>query len=297
MRALLAIVILLALAGGATAQSAKPWLRAQDPAEIAVFRDGGTLIVFAHQDDDLLWMLPFWPDAKRFVLAAYPPSPVFQRLVQTFPPALNYQARWTPAWDAIDDDTFAATFTDRCARAPIVNLQSVVDHLRGVFTPDIRRVVTHNNWGEYGHVQHRLVNAAVRRLAVERGLDVYALGVRVDETAAAGSSGYTDVARQTGLPTIEGYFDAELFRQVRAAYLDTLPVASTEALTARFRQWSPTLWTWSSARDAFPQGWQPFNRLVDHGTDLTVGNAAVMALEKAVPVSGDCETLPALPKE
>lgn len=297
MRALLAIVVLLALSGGATAQPANAWLRAQDQAAIEAFRDGGTLIVFAHQDDDLLWMLPFWPDAKRFVLAAYPPSPVFQRLVQKLPPELNYRARWTPAWDPIDDDSFATTFTDRCARAPVVNLQSVVDHLRRSFTPDIRRVVTHNNWGEYGHVQHRLVNAAVRRLAVERGIDVYALGVRVDETTAAGPSGYTDVARQTGLPAIEGYFDAELFRQVRAAYLDTAPAASTDALTARFRQWSPTLWTWSAARDAFPQGWRPFIKLVDRGTDLTLGNATVAALEKEVPVSGECEARPVLPKQ
>ena len=34
------------------------------------FSDGQTLIVFAHQDDDLLWMLPFWPVTKRFLLAA-----------------------------------------------------------------------------------------------------------------------------------------------------------------------------------------------------------------------------------
>ena len=41
----------------------------------------------------------------------------------------------------------------------------------------------------------------------------------------------------------------------------------------------------------------PFVKLVDHGKDLTIGNAAVAALVKEVPVSGECEAQPVLPKE
>jgi hypothetical protein len=49
-------------------------LRATDGGQesVAVFSDGQTLVVFAHQDDDVLWMLPFWPVASKFLLAAYP---------------------------------------------------------------------------------------------------------------------------------------------------------------------------------------------------------------------------------
>lgn len=207
--------------------------------------------------------------------------------MRTFPSELNYADRWSPAWGTIDNDVFAEIFTDHCKRAPIVNLETVIAHLRPYFTPDVKRVVTHNNWGEYGHAQHRLVNTAVRRLAVESGLDVWAFGERV-EPEAADQSGYVDVAKRTGLPTIEGYFDADLFRVVRKKYLEVLPVASTVELTTKFRQWSPTLWTWSAGHDAFPQGWRPFIKLVDHGTDLTVGNSFVEQLVRDVPLVNEC---------
>jgi hypothetical protein len=38
----------------------------QDLAELESFLDGQTVLVFAHQDDELLWMLPFWPIARKF---------------------------------------------------------------------------------------------------------------------------------------------------------------------------------------------------------------------------------------
>lgn len=104
----------------------------QDLAE--AFWDGRTLLVFAHQDDDLLWMLPFWPVAAKFVLSAYPPSDVFQRLVKSFPPQLNYAKRWRPAWGTVDNDIFAEVFTDPCKRARIVDLQTIKAHMRPYFT-------------------------------------------------------------------------------------------------------------------------------------------------------------------
>jgi hypothetical protein len=185
---------------------------------IAEFSDGHTLVVFAHQDDDLLWMMPFWPVTARFLLAAYPAAPVFEDLIKSFPARLKYRARWTPIWNSVDNDSWAEIFTDRCKRAPIVNLAALKAHLRPFFAPPIKRVVTHNNWGEYGHAQHRLVNIAVRQLAVETGLDVWALGMRMPNEAQVQSQ-YVNVAGELGLPTIEGYFDPKLFREVRAAYL------------------------------------------------------------------------------
>jgi hypothetical protein len=261
----------------------------------AAFSDGRTLLVFAHQDDDLLWMMPFWPLTARFLLAAYPAAPVFEDLVKSFPPRVKYRARWTPIWGSVDNDIWAEVFTDRCKRSPIVNLPTLKAHLRPFFAPPVKRVVTHNNWGEYGHAQHRLVNIAVRELAVEAGLDVWALGARLPP-AAREQSQYVNVAGELGLPTIEGYFDAELFREVRASYLARPPAASTPELTAKFRNWSATLWTWPDQPEAFPMGWRPFVKLVDKGVDLTAGNSAVRRLEADVPVFNDCPTNPTLPK-
>ena len=259
------------------------------------FGDGQTLLVFAHQDDDLLWMLPFWPSASQFLLSAYPASPLFERLVQSFPPELRYRERWTPIWSTVDDDIWADVFTDRCKRAPIVNLATITAHLRPFIASPVKRVVTHNNWGEYGHAQHRLVNMAVRQLAAERGLDVWALGTRMPSEASEQSE-YVDVAADLGLPAIEGYFDPSLFRTLRGSYLAQKPRASTPELTAAFLKWRQTLWTWSDGPEAFPMGWRPFAKLVDKGVDLTVGNAAVRRLETDVPVVNDCLTNPTLPK-
>lgn len=262
---------------------------------VAEFSDGRTLVVFAHQDDDLLWMLPFWPVADKFLLAAYPAAPIFNELINSFPPRLKYHARWTPIWNSVDNDIWAEVFTDRCKRVPIINLATVKAHLRPFFAPPIKRVVTHNNWGEYGHAQHRLVNVAVRQLAVETGLDVWSLGTRMPREAREQSQ-YVDVAGELGLPTIEGFFDPNLFREVRAPYLTRIPGASTPELTAKFRAWSPTLWTWSDQPEAFPMGWRPFVKLIDKGVDLTAGNPAMRRLEDDVVILNDCPTNPTLPK-
>jgi hypothetical protein len=250
-------------------------------------------LVFAHQDDDLLWMLPFWPVADKFLLAAYPAAPMFEELVNSFPQRLKYQGRWTPIWKSVDNDIWADVFTDRCKRAPIITLAGVKAHLRPFLAPPIARVVTHNNWGEYGHAQHRLVNIAVRQLAVEAGLDVWSLGTRMPQEAREQSQ-YVNVAGELGLPTIEGWFDPNLFREIRAAYLARVPEASTPELTAKFRSWWPTLWTWSDQPEAFPMGWRPFVKLVNKRVDLTVGNAAVKRLEAEVPIVNDCPTNPTL---
>ena len=262
---------------------------------IAAFADGQTLVVFAHQDDDLLWMMPFWPVAARFLLAAYPAAPVFEDLVENLPPELSYRPRWTPIWGSVDNDIWADVFTDRCKRAPIVSVATIKAHLRPFFTPSIKRVITHNNWGEYGHAQHRMVNIAVRQLAVEAGLDVWALGTRMPYNAREPSD-YIDVADGLGLPVIEGHFDPEPFRQARAAYLARKPTASTPELTARFLSWSPTLWTWPDGPEAFPSGWRPFVRLVSKGVDLTAENPAVKRLESDIPVVNDCAADPAFPR-
>jgi hypothetical protein len=262
---------------------------------VTPFADGQTLVVFAHQDDDLLWMFPFWPVAKRFLLSAYPASPVFEDLVESLPSRFSYRERWVPIWRTVDNDVWADVFTDRCKRAPIVGVAAIKAHLRPFLAPPVRRVVTHNNWGEYGHAQHRMVNIAVRELAVETGLDVWALGTRLPFNAHEASQ-YVDVAAALGLPTIEGYFAPDLFREARAPYLIHRPVASTPELTAKFLAWSPTLWTWPDDKEAFPLGWRPFVKLVDKGVDLTKDNAAVQALEAELPVVNDCPADPAFPR-
>jgi hypothetical protein len=202
--------------------------------------------------------------------------------------------RWTPIWGTVDNDIWAVVFTDFCKRAPIVNLATIKAHLRPYLAPPIKRVITHNNWGEYGHAQHRVVNIAVRELAVEIGFDVWAPGIRV-EANADGQSREVHVATELGLPTIEGYFDPKIFRSVREAYQAHQPIASTPELTATFQNWASTLWTGSDRPEDDCIGWRPFIKLVDRGVDLTAENPSVQRLERDVMVVNDCPTNPILP--
>ncbi len=277
-------------------KSAESTLRPTDGGQesVAAFGDGHTLVVFAHQDDDLIYMLPFWPVASKFLLAAYPAAPVFQDFVRSLPAKLNYRMRWTPIWGAVDNDIWAVVFTDFCKRAPIVNVATIKAHLRPHLTPPIKRVITHNNWGEYGHVQHRIVNIAVRELAVEAGIDVWAPGTGVLQNVG-GQSQEVRVASELGLSTIEGYFDPKIFRSVREAYQAHRPTASTPELTATFLNWAPTLWTGSDRPEDDSTGWRPFIKLVDHGVDLTAENPSVRRLERDVMVVNECPTNPVLP--
>lgn len=259
-------------------------------AELMTFQDEKTVLVFAHQDDDLLWMLPFWPQAQQFLLSAYPALPQFQELIQAFPPELHYSQRWQPIWDIHDAEIFAAIFTDKCLRAKIVYLESLKERLRPYLQTGVKRVVTHNNWGEYGHVQHRLVNQAVRELAVEYAFDVYALGVQVQLQNYNELASYENVAERTGLPQpIWGFFDTALFQRIRQEYLNRRPYGRTPETTHKLQRWSSTLWTWSPKPLAFPSGWRPFIKLVHAGEDLTLGNEAVRKLTEEQPIINACE--------
>lgn len=258
--------------------------------ELTAFEDGKTALVFAHQDDDLLWMLPFWPRAQQFLLAAYPAFPQFQELILAFPPELHYSQRWQPIWGICDAETFAVTFTDKCLRAKIVYLESLKERLRPYLQTGVKRVVTHNNWGEYGHYQHRLVNQVVRELAVEYALDVYALGVQVYLHDHNEPAGYENVAERTGLPQpIWGFFDTALSHRIRQEYINRRPYGRTPEATHTLQRWSSTLWTWSRKPLAFPEGWRPFIKLVNAGEDLTIGNDAVRKLTEEQPIINACE--------
>jgi hypothetical protein len=68
----------------------------QDLAECESFLDSQTVLVFAHEDDELLWMLPFWLVARKFLLSAYPAFPQMRDLTLSLPLKSYYGQRWEP---------------------------------------------------------------------------------------------------------------------------------------------------------------------------------------------------------
>ena len=272
----LAAILLLTACGGHAAETVGNL--SSDSYPVSEFNDKGTVIVFAHQDDDLLWMYPFWgpgtPLIRGAYLSAYPISPDLQQVVSALPAA--YVAVWASLFGATDAETFHSVYLVPCKREKIVTIDAVKALLRPrLADPAVTRIVTHNNWGEYGHAQHRLVNRAVRELAVELKKDVWTPAWTADRGT------YVDQGTFGGLPSIFGSFDAPSFKQLRGVYeahSDCLPNGQCYRST----------WTWSTGENDFPQGKQRYLKIVDHGKDLTIGNAGIEAVSKRLPVINAC---------
>jgi hypothetical protein len=229
-----------------------------------------TAIVFAHQDDDLLWMLPFWASACLAVLAATPATPTLRSIVDRHDP--RYRSIWRPVWGEVSDEEYVDVWANADARRGIVTAAAIRDKLYALLcAPHVDTIVTHNPWGEYGHIQHRLVSDAACALAVELGKSVYCLDVVADIRGGR----YADPG-DFGLPTVSKHFDHEEFSRHRDLYLST----SFSVPIARF----PNAWTWHTGAREYPTDARRFLMLVREGVDLTKDNTALAQLRQEVPV-------------
>jgi hypothetical protein len=252
-----------------------PTLLRDGTASAEDFSDGKTIVVFAHQDDDLLWMLPFWPYSNKLLLMAYPAAPAHKQVVAQHPE--DYQTRWAHPFGDVDEATFVGTYLDPCKRESLINVKTIKARLAPhLADPGVARVVTHNNWGEYGHVHHRYVNQAVRELAAAHGKDVWVLSVQAEP---ARGKGYLDTGAM-GLPSIHATFDHGTFLRLRAIYQKTFINYNGAPLD---------LWTWHDADDEYPTGERLFVKIVDGGKDLSTGNAAVQQRVSSVAKYGACK--------
>ena len=240
------------------------------------FDDGKTIMVYAHQDDDLLWMLPFWSYSRKMVYSALPSSPAFEELVSRLPP--DYQRKWAAVWGSVTRAEYINTYLDKCKRKSIITFSAIKEKIRPYISdPSIKRIVTHNNWGEYGHLHHRMVNKAVRELAREYGKDVWVLSMKVDITPGSSYENTGDF----GLSYIYGNFSHSDFVNIKRIYQsiffdpDLLPGVD--------------IWTWHDGEYEYPFGKRMYVKIVDKGEDLSVSNAGIQDLVDSVPVYGDCD--------
>jgi hypothetical protein len=232
----------------------------------------GTIMFFAHQDDDFLWMLPFWNKCEKFICGAYPATYVYESCIQNQQSFLNsngyginYEANWEHPWATITHQEFTGFYWYSDTNT---NNYLVHDHLRPFWNesdknkelveinkikakiepyiadPNTQRIITHNNWGEYGHAHHVILNKAVRELAVKYKKDVWMLGcdiingIYIDYDLTGKAVTYT-----------LGNFDATLFTGLRGNYL------------------LYNVWTWNTT--VVPSGNHPFIKIVDAGVDKT----------------------------
>jgi len=234
----------------------------------------GTIMVFAHQDDDVIWMLPFWSKTEKFILGAYPTTPAFKKMIhyqQTYLNAnnynINYEANWICPWDTItqqqlhdyywwNDTTYSYLANDHVTafwdkdQVTINEIKKIKAKIEPyIASISTSRIITHDNWGEYGHQHHRALNNAVRELAVKYKKDVWMLGCTITPPYMVGGVTYNDVVVPPGITYTVANFNGTLYTGLKQIYL------------------TPTndLWTWDD--NYIATGDHKFIKIVDAGID------------------------------
>ena len=227
----------------------------------------GTILIYAHMDDDLIWMLPFWKISEKFIGGAMPATPSYRTIVSQQQVYLNnngyninYESNWITPWSSITDREYteyywganpsysylaadhleSRLFSDQTVM-PVSEINKIKARLEQYLaSPGVSRIITHNNWGEYGHQHHKALNAAVRELAVKYRKDVWMLGCN--------NGAFIDVTVPQGIIYALGSFNTpSLYTGIRTIY------------EANNR------WTWYN--DRVPSGDHKFIKIVDAGND------------------------------
>ena len=175
---------------------------------------------------------------------------------------IDYESNWITPWSQITDSEYSGYYLRRDQSYSYLladhiesrlwsDKEPMSDHevnkvkakLEQYFAnPEMRRVVTHNVWGEYGHTHHLAINRASRELAVKYRKDLWMLGCNNDD--------FRDINVPSGIPyTIADFNDADLFLGVRRIYENS------------------GRWTWYT--DRVPSGEHKFIKIVDRGIDRT----------------------------
>ena len=228
----------------------------------------GTILVNAHMDDDLIWMLPFWNITEKFICGAMPQTPSYRTIISQSQTYMNnngynisYEPNWKTPWTDVSEYEYMGYYWgDHIATYAYLVLDHLETRLYNDGTPlsryeinkmkakleqyfalpDMARAITHNNWGEYGHQHHKGVNLAVRELAVKYRKDVWMLG--------CDNGDFNDVNVPNGITYTMGSFNMpDLYTAIRTIYINN----------AR--------WTWYT--DVVPSGDHKFIKIVDGGVD------------------------------
>ena len=142
--------------------------------------------------------------------------------------------------------------------------------------PEVTTIYTHNPWGEYGHEQHRMVSNVVRKLAVQYNKEVWIPNIVVRD--AGGYLVYT-AGNITDIESKYGYFDDNLYKQIKQIYLDETTKASMMPWYSG--NYALSYWTWG---DDYPKGNQQYLKAVSDGVDWTDGDYEIKQLVQDIPV-------------
>ncbi len=173
----------------------------QDLVDFNTIPSTGTIMIFAHQDDDAIFMLPWWEKTQNFICGAMPPTPTYYATIDELQDSLdyksngiNYKEKWLHPWGDITQQEYVnyywlhdtvnygylandhLVFENYSYTRPEINkIKAKIE--KYIADSTTQRIITNNNWGEYGHNDHKAVNKAVRELAVKYSRDSWILGI------------------------------------------------------------------------------------------------------------------------
>ena len=199
----------------------------------------GTIMVYGHQDDDAIWMLPWWSKTQKFIGGAMPTTPVFKALIDDQQSYLNnnnynidYKSKWITPWGSISqlgyvnyywlnnpdsnylsNDHLQAYWnnaTDQIVfRNQVNKIKAKLEQY--IADPGTARIITQNNWGEALHQHHVAVNKAVRELAVKYSKDTWILGV---------DGALEDIPVPIDVTYTVASYDTTLYKAIRSNYMN-----------------------------------------------------------------------------
>lgn len=235
--------------------------------------DGGLCCLFAHFDDGVLWMLPALYYAAQVAGVGQPFTDDKYRVLDTFPSWLG--PRYKVAVGSSNDTDWYAFWVDPDARVDYY--QDVI--LRAAIRDVMKRsgcsnFMSHNPWGEYGHLHHRMISAQVEAVAVELGASYWYLNMFIPEDGGNPGDEYTELS--TACDYVNGDFNQSEFLPLRQLFLDIDGDPGTTIPT----------WTWHLPDTSFPEGTRKIVRRVNAGVTDTADQTQINSISSTLPVFG-----------
>lgn len=223
------------------------------------------VVLAAHHDDELLWFEP-WLEHASEVVILMPTTKAYDA-----PRSLEereYGTKVRSLWGRTTDEDYLTYWLDKDLRPQSLNYRSVKQLLRGHFQkPSNTTFVTHNPWGEYGHVNHRLMYAAARDLALE-----YKKTLLVDTIHYSGTYTFPETRTSQSFP-----YNLARVSAIRTAFQ-----------TSILRGTRSDLWTWGDAEEDIPGFHQsvPYSQVIVDGVPVDLEELERYAEENPLPMIG-----------
>ena len=133
----------------------------------------GTILVYSHLDDDLIWMLPFWKITEKFIGGAMPATPRYNTIIhqqQIFLDNNNYdidyESNWITPWSQITDSEYSGYYLRRDQSYSYL----LADHIESRLWSDKEPMSDHEVNKVKAKLEQYFANPEMRRVVTSAGI-------------------------------------------------------------------------------------------------------------------------------